>query len=94
MIKEINFEAVAAIETQCVNLTQTASAFWLVIESLESEFGGNDGNETAALNFWTRRGLYLDALYLIFRDLTESNESISAELESNLITKKEPAVSA
>ena len=88
-MQEINFKSISAIETQCSNLNQATNTLWLVIESLEGAFG-HDG-ENAALNFWTRRKLYLEALYLIYRDMTDSSESIRAEVEDNLI---KPAASA
>lgn len=88
-MQETNFKSISAIETECSNLNQATNALCLVIESLEESFGRDD--ENAALNFWTRRGLYLETLYLIYRDMTDSNERIRAEVEGNLI---KPAASA
>lgn len=93
-MREINIGAINNIESRCTSLEQAANTLWLIIESLEDAWGGKDDNTIAALSFWTRREVYQNALYLIYREVSGNVESIRAEVEGNLICGKESEASA
>lgn len=94
-MKNHNIDAICNIETGCTNLEQALNVLLILIEGLDHDFGASDDKaDVAALAFWSRREMYLESLYLIFREVTAQVERIRADLSSIPFTVEKAAETA
>lgn len=92
-MKEISIYTLSSIESCCTDMEQASNTLWFIIEALEGEGHGVSG-ATAAKIFLSRQEKYLDALYLIYRELTNNIETIRTQLEENVYKRAMEVASA